>query len=509
MTRFARRAAFALALSLFALPALAPAFAQGSHLRIGLGDDGDALDPTLSRFYTTRIVFAALCDKLFDIDEKANIVPQLALGHETSADGKTVVLKLRPGVKFHDGEPLDAKAAKYSLDRHLNMKGSFRRPEISVVDSVDVVDPLTVKLNLKAPFSPLLAQLTDRADMMVSPKAAEAAGDKFALRPVCTGPYKFVERVAQDRIVVEKFADYWNKDQVFIDKITYLPVVDSTVRLANLRSGGLDLIERVLATDIKTVRDNPRLRLSKAVSLGWFGLLYNVDNGPKSANPLGKDARVRRAFELSIDREALTQVVFNGEFVPGNQWVNPQSPYYQQAFPIPKRDVAKAKALLAEAGVKAPITLDFMVTNGPETRAVAEVVQSMAAEAGFDLKLRVTEAATAQKQAEDGDYQIYMNNWSGRSDPDGNSMIYQTCGAPMNMGKYCDKEVDALHQEARAAVDPAARKAAYEKLTARFLAEGWILYLYHPQYLIAHTDKLEGFKPMPDGLIRVIGLKLK
>ena len=106
------------------------AFAQ-TNLRIGLGDDPDALDPTLSRIYTTRIVFASICDKLFDIDEKANIVPQLALGHETSADGKTVTIKLRPGVKFHDGEPFDAEAAKYSLDRHLTMKGSFRRPEIA------------------------------------------------------------------------------------------------------------------------------------------------------------------------------------------------------------------------------------------------------------------------------------------------------------------------------------------------------------------------------------------
>ena len=311
------------------------AVAQG-NLRIGLGDDPDGLDPTTSRFYTTRIVFAALCDKLFDIDEKAGIVPQLALSSETSADGKTVTIKLRPGVKFHDGEPVDAAAAKYSLERHMNMKGSFRKPELAAVDTVDVVDPLTVKLNLKQPFSPLLAQLTDRAGMLVSPKAAEAAGDKFALKPVCAGPYKFVERIPQDKIVVEKFPDYWNKDHVFLDKITYLPIVNSTVRLANLRSGGLDLMERLLATDIKTVRDDPKLKLSKAVSLGFWALLVNVANGPKADNPLGKDPRVRQAFDLAIDREALNQVVFNGEFVPGNQWVNPQSPWYMQAVPHPQ-----------------------------------------------------------------------------------------------------------------------------------------------------------------------------
>ena len=504
MGQTVRSAALAFVLSL----TTGVAFAQ-THLRIGLGDDPDALDPSLSRFYTTRIVFAAICDKLFDIDEKSNIVPQLALGHETSADGKTVTLKLRPGVKFHDGEPFNAEAAKYSLERHLNMKGSFRKPELAAVESVEVEGPLTVKLNLKQPFSPLLAQLTDRAGMMVSPKAAEAAGDKFALRPVCAGPYKFVERVPQDRIVVEKFADYWNKDHVLIDKITYLPIVDSTVRLANLKSGGLDLMERVLATDIKEVRDNPKLRLSKAVSLGWFALLVNMANGPKADNPLGKDARVRRAFELSIDREALNQVVFNGEFMPGNQWVNPQSPYYQQAFPIPKRDIAKAKALMKEAGVTGRVSIDFMLANSPEIRAVGEVLQSMTAEAGFDLKLRVVEAATAFKSAEDGDFQLYENNWSGRIDPDGNSVIYQTCGAPQNLGHYCDKEIDAWHLEARASSDLATRKAAYEKITAKFLAEGWMIYLFHPQYLIAHTERLENFKPMPDGLIRVMDVRLK
>ena len=504
MRHIAQRAALALALSLLA----GSAFAQ-TQLRIGLGDDPDTLDPSLSRSYTTRIVLASVCDKLFDIDEKLNIVPQLALGQETSADGKTVTIKLRPGVKFHDGEAFNAEAAKYSLDRHLFMKTSFRRPEIGSIEKVEVVDPLTIKLLLKEPFSPLLAQLTDRAGMMLAPKATEAAGDKFGLHPVCAGPFKFVERIQQDRIVVEKFADYWNKDQVFIDKITYLPIVDSTVRLANLKSGGLDLIERLLATDIKSVRDNPRLKLTKAVSLGWFGLMINTANGPKSDNPLAKDPRVRRAFDLAIDRETINQVVFNGEFVPTNQFVNPQSPFYQSKFPVPKRDIAKAKELMKEAGVKTPLALDFMVSNTPEVRAVSEVIQSMVAEAGFDLKIRVTEVATALKQGEDGNFQVYQNTWSGRIDPDGNSVIYQTCGAPQNMAHYCDKDIDAWHKEARAATDPAQRKAAYEKITQRFLESGWILYIYHPQILIAYSDRLEGFKPMPDGLVRVVGLKMK
>jgi len=488
--------------------ALSGAAAQ-SNLRVGLAEDPDVLDPTLARTYVGRIVFSSICDKLFDIDEKLAIVPQLALGHETSADGKTVTIKLRPGVKFHDGEPFDAAAAKYSLERHLTMKGSFRRPELASVVSIDIVDPTTVKLNLKEPFSPLLAQLTDRAGMMVSPKAAEAAGDKFGLKPVCAGPYKFVERVQQDRIVVEKFADYWNKDQVFIDKITYLPITDSTVRLANLRSGSLDMIERVLATDIKTVRDNPKLKLVTAVELGYQGLTINLSNGPKADTPLAKDARVRQAFELSIDRDALNQVVFNGEFVVGNQWINPTNPYYQQAFPVPKRDVAKARALLKEAGVTGRMSLDFMVPNNPETRQVAEVLQSMVAETGFDLKIRVTEFATSLNEAEKGNFQMYMLAWSGRTDPDGNIYSFASCKGPLNYGRYCDPAVDALLDKARSSTSTAERKSLYEQVAAKWLTEGSVIYLYHRALLFAHSPRLEGFKVMPDGLIRVTDLKLK
>src|SRR6476619_4268529 len=271
-------------------------------LRIGLAEDPDVLDPSLARTYVGRIVFASFCDKLFDIDQNLNVVPQLALSHSTSADGKTVTVKLRPGVKFHDGEPFNAEAAKFSIDRHTSMTGSFRKPELAAVDHVDVVDPLTINVVLKAPYSPLIAQFTDRAGMMVSPKAAKEAGEKCGLHPVCAGPYKFVERVQQDRIVFEKFADYWDKDKVKIDRIVYLPLVDATVRLANLKSGGLDLIERLLATDIKAVQSDSKLKLSSAIELGYQGITLNVGNGDQSKNPLGQSAKVRQALDLAIDR---------------------------------------------------------------------------------------------------------------------------------------------------------------------------------------------------------------
>jgi peptide/nickel transport system substrate-binding protein len=486
----------------------APLASAQTTLRIGLAEDPDILDPSLARTYVGRIVFASFCDKLFDIDEKLNFVPQLALSHETSENGKEVVIKLRPNVKFNDGEPFDAEAAKFSLDRHATLPTSFRRPELAALERVDVVDPLTIKLVLKAPFSPLISQLTDRAGMMVSPKAAKEAGDKFGLKPVCVGPYKFVERVPQDRIVFEKSDVYWNKANVFIDKIVYLPIVDATVRLANLKSGGLDLLERLLATDIKDVRADSRLKLSTALELGYQGITLNIAND-KAKGPLSQSAKVREAFDLAIDRQALNQVVFNGEFIPGNQWVNPEHPYYQKKFPVKGRDVAKAKALLKEAGVTAPIPVDFMVPKGAETEAVAQVVQSMTAEAGFDMKIRLTEFATSLKQAEVGEYQAYLIGWSGRTDPDGNAYIFFKSKAPQNNSGISNEEADKLLDDARLTSEVPKRQAIYEKLAGVILQERPIVYIYHRRVLIAHTAKLEGYKQMPDGLVRVVGLKLK
>jgi len=479
-----------------------------STLRVGLAEDPDVLDPTFGRTYVGRIVFSAVCDKLFDIDEKLNIVPQLALSYETAADGKAVTIKLRPNVKFHDGEALDAEAAKFSIERHMNATGSFRKSELSSVDHVEVVDPLTIKLVLKAPFSPLISQLTDRAGMMLSPKAVKEAGDKFGLHPVCAGPYKFVERVQQDRMVFEKFADYWNKDNVFIDRIVYQPIVDATVRLANLKSGGLDLMERVLATDIKDVRADPNLVLSTASELGYYGLTINIKND-KAKGGLSQSEKVRQALDLAIDREALNQVVFNGEFTPGNQWISPTHPYYQKAFPVQPRNVDKAKALLKEAGISLPVSIDYMVPKGAENEAVAQVVQSMAAEAGFDIKIRLIEFATSFKEAQSGNFQIFQINWSGRIDPDANSYVFLHSGAPQNDGGYSNPEADRLMEEARLTSDVAQRKAIYEKLTKIVLKDEPIIYLYHRKLLFAHTKKLEGYRPIPDGLVRVVGLKLK
>ena len=399
-------------------------------MRIGLGEDPDILDPTLARTYVGRIVFAALCDKLVDIGPELEIVPQLATEWQWTDDNKGLVVKLRTGVKFQDGEPLDAAAVKFNIERHLSMPGSNRKGEISAVTGVEIIDDHTVKLALSAPFAPLLAQLTDRAGMMVSPKAAQAAGENFGSHPVCAGPFKFVERVAQDRIVLERFADYWNKDNIKLDRIVYLPIPDSTVRLANLQSGGLDLIERVAAARSRhcaqgrapEARDDHRARLHRDRRSIW-------PMASASKTPLGQDARVRQALELSIDREALNQVVFNGEFQTGNQWVAPSNPYYIKELPIPARDVAKAKALLAAAGAPNPV----VETDGPQ-QPRGPASRSSHPSYGQGERLRHPDPGDRirfrTEFAAKGDFEAFMLGWSGRSDPDGNIYNFVSCKAP-------------------------------------------------------------------------------
>jgi peptide/nickel transport system substrate-binding protein len=490
------------------LLALAPLTLPAQTLRVGLAEDPDVLDPSLARSFVGRVVFAGLCDKLFDIDEKLAIQPQLATSYEWSADSKALTLKLRQGVTFHDGEKFDAAAVKFNIERHKTLPGSNRRGELAPVASVDVIDPGTVRLNLSAPFSPLLAQLADRAGMMVSPKAAQAEGDKFGAKPVCSGPFRFVERIAQDRIVLERFPAYWNKDVIHFDKIVYTPIPDATVRLANLRSGQLDFVERVASSDMAKIEADKKLKVSRFTEIGYQGISINIGKSEQAKkNPLGRDARVREAFELSLDRQGLVQVVMDDEATIGNQWVSPRNAFYAKNVPIPKRDIARAKALLKEAGVPNP-SFTLVTPTTSEAQRLALVVQAMAREAGFDVKIQAAEFATSLNMADKGDFEAYILAWSGRADPDGNLFSFHGCKQPLNYAGYCDPETDKLLNRSRELRDPAEREKVFEQIAERVNKERPLIYLYHRNWLWAYSAKLGGVRNVPDGLLRVAGLKM-
>jgi peptide/nickel transport system substrate-binding protein len=186
---------------------------------------------------------------------------------------------------------------------------------------------------------------------MISPKATEAAGDKFGLHPVCAGPFSFDSRIAQDRIVLKRFPGYWDAKNSHFDEVIYLQSPNSSVRLANLQAGALDLVEYILPTDVPAVQKDPKLKVVMDDSLAYNGIAINTDNGESQATAIGKNALVRQAFELGLDRAAIIEVVYNGMFAPVAQANPPTSPYYFQDLKPPARDPDKAKALLKQAGV--------------------------------------------------------------------------------------------------------------------------------------------------------------
>ena len=476
-------------------------------LRIALRQDLDVLDPTLATSYVGRIAFAGLCDKLFDIDEKLAIVPQLASGY-TWTDDRTLVIKLRDGVTFHNGEVLDAEAVKYSLGRHLNLPGSYRRSEISSIDQVEVVDRLTVRIVLKQPSGAFLAQLTDRAGMVLPPKATEAAGKDFGRAPVCSGPFRFVERVAQDHVTLERFAGYWNKDAIHFDKLEYRVLVDPSVRLANLKAGAVELVEYVLPTDAASVKADARLRLVVSDALGYLGITNNLNNGPRADNPYGKNALVRQAFDLSLDRAAMVQVVFNGMYDPGVLPVTKGSPFFDPSVAMPARDVTKAKALLKQAGVAVPVKLELLTPNDPDLLQLAEVIQSMAAEAGFEVKIQAMEFASTLSAGQRGEFQAYLIGWSGRADADGNTFQFLRAGQGNNYSRYDNPVVNGLLEQARGSVEVGARKALYAQVWPEIRRDLPLTYLYTTRHVVGMSAKLSGFRPVPDGLIRVQDLRL-
>ena len=393
--------------------------------------------------------------------------------------------------------------------------------DVSGIESLKWMDPLSVAELLRNEHpqivaailvhldaeqaSAILMQLTDRAGAMMAPEAAKKPD--FAAHPVCSGPYKFDSRVSQDRIVLTRFDNYWNKDAYHFDKIIYLPIPDASVRLANLRAGDLDLTEGIAASDVKTVEADSKLALAKVTGLGYQGITFNINNGKVPANDPFKDARVREAFSQAIDRDALNQVVFEGLYSPANQAFSTVSPYHVN-LPVPPRDVDKAKALLKAAGVTAPLTVNLLVPNNPTSQQVGQVLQAMVAEAGFNLNLQMTEFATLLDRQQSGDYQLSFSGWSGRPDPDGSIYGFINSKGTLNDGRYSNAQVDEWLTQARQSTDQAARQPLYDKVVKQLQTDMPIAYLYFEPRIFGLNKSVQGFKPYPDGIVRLAGLTL-
>jgi peptide/nickel transport system substrate-binding protein len=250
---------------------------NGGTLTVALAIDPDALDPSTGTSLAGREVFASICEKLYDINAQSQLEPMLATAlPKMSADGKTATIKVRSGIKFNDGTPLDAAAVKKSLDRARSWSKSARQQDLAAVSKVTVVDPTTVRLTLSRLFTPLTAQLADRAGMIMSPKALDKLVDNFGTAPVCVAPFEFESRTAGTQIVVKKSPYYYDKSKVKLDKIIYTIIVDPNSRAANLKSGDVQIADQLATTSVNGLRNVPSVRVVSGGGLGYGSLAINV-----------------------------------------------------------------------------------------------------------------------------------------------------------------------------------------------------------------------------------------
>jgi peptide/nickel transport system substrate-binding protein len=489
---------------------------SGGTLRVALDGEPDKLDPTLARTLVGRVVFNAICEKLYDVNDKLELVPQLAAAMPVvSSDGLTVTVKIRTGLKFADGTVMDAAAVKTSLDRDRTLDGSQRKSELANVKDVTVVDPATVSINLSQPFAPLTAVLADRAGMVMSPAALTAKGTDFGTAPVCVGPFKFATRVAQDRIEVVKDPNYYDASKVKLDKVVYKTIADATTRFNNLRSGDIEVLYNVSTINIDELKGISDLRLVSTDSLGYQGITINIGNiagvgkapgtlGAPYTGPFATEAKVRKAFMLSLDRDAINRTVYRGVFAPACGPISPTSPLASDAAKAcPKHDPAEAKKLLSEAGVPTPVKISLIIGNTPEGTRLGEALKSMAAEGGFDVQLEPTEFASSLDLTDAGKYQAFQIGWSGRIDPDGNITPFVQTKGSQNISGYSNPDVDKWLNDARASQDQAKRKDLYGQVIARLQEDAPLIYLYRQKNLTGISNKVGQVKEFGDGIIRL------
>jgi peptide/nickel transport system substrate-binding protein len=479
--------------------------ARGGTLRVALTADAHTLDPHKSTLAVERQVYQALFDTLLTFDEKMQIQPGLAESWQ-QPDPKTIVFKLRQGVKFHDGTDFDAEAVKWNIERMKDKNsGSARYSELSNVASVDVVDKSTVKFNLTAPFTPLLALLTDRAGMMVSPKAVKELGDDFARKPVGTGPFQLVEWVKDDHITVKRFEQYWDKDKVYLDKITFKPIIDESVRLTNLRTGNIDITNAIAPKDVAAVKGDANLVMMDGPSLGYDYIIINA------AKPPFDKKEARQALAWAIDREGiLKSIYFNiGKMAQGPisyalGWA------YDPSFAPYGHDAAKAKELLAKAGMPNGFEFEMQCGNSTVTTQICQALSAGWAEIGVKANIKLLEPGTVVDNMTKGQHQMGVGSWSGRTDPDDDIYrFFHSKGAQNSRFQWSDPKVDADLDQARVASDPKERARLYQEAQQIIVEGASLLFFHFPAETAVRSKKVQGYQHLPDGMMRFKGVWLE
>jgi peptide/nickel transport system substrate-binding protein len=490
------------------------AIKNGGTLTIGLSEEPDALDPTLARTFVGRMVFEAMCEKLYDLDSHLNIVPQLAAAlPQVSKDKLTYTIKLRKGVKFNDGTPFDAAAMKGSLERDLTLKGSVRASEISPIKSIDTPNASTLVLHLSQPYSPLVSQLADRAGMAMSPKALAAEGANFAQNPVCVGPFMFKNRVAGDHITLVRSPYYYAKSKVHLDSIVWKIMTEPSSRTAAMRAGDIQVEDRIQSTDVPTLRKATNVNVVKSVTIGYQGITFNIGNkngvGKPYANvgtPIAKSQDIRTAFDLALDRTTINKVVFGGLEAPDCYPLASVSPWYKPTTAGLQCDLHAnddiASKLVKASGVSNPTVNLLLGGTDPVNARLGEVIQSMEKAVGITVNVKPTEFTTSLNEATGGQFDAYAVGWSGRVDPDGNIYSFVATPGTLNYSGYSNTKLDYILNGARKSLSTKSRDTLYRAGMTIIHRARPLIYLYHPVDYFAVSKNVTGVQIYGDGLIR-------
>jgi peptide/nickel transport system substrate-binding protein len=479
-------------------------------ITVGLAEAPDALDPTTASTFVGRTVFANMCQKLYDVNAQLALVPQLAAAMPAISDGGRVyTITLKPGITFNDGTPLTAAAVKTTLDWYLTNPQSERASELKGLTSVDVTGPLTVVLHLSKPFAPLTSVLADRAGMILSPNQLRKMGNNFAQHPVCVGPFEFSSRPSLDTIVLKKSPYYYGKAHVHLNTVTFTVITDPATMAADLQSGQIQVADWVAPQEVKAIENNSATTIEGQNSLGYEGLDINTGNVSGSlksygtaSNPFATHPTLREAFELTLNRATLNKVAFDGLYTPGCSPIPPNSPWAVNV-PCPAQNIPEAKALIKASGVQTPIHVSLMLENAPLELQIGSIIQSMAAQAGFDVTLQPLEFTTTLAKAAAGQFEMYQIGWSGRVDPDQNIFSDWYPGAGLNYTGADYPAINSLLVQARESTSTAERHVLYTRIVQLLHSERNIIYLWYDKYFLGLRKNVTGVQYFPDALVRL------
>jgi peptide/nickel transport system substrate-binding protein len=456
----------------------------GSAFRFAYSVGPSRYDPHRASSSFDNASLFPVYDRLVHLTTKAEPVPGLATGWQYADGGKRLVFELRQGVRFHDGTPFDAAAAKANLDRARTLEGSTVASELKSVERVEVLGPSTISLALTAPDSSLIGALSDRAGMMVSPAAFD--DPRLDLRPVGAGPFQIVSYSPNDRVVLRRFPGYWDPAAQQVETMVIVIQPDTTTRMNALRAGEVDAA-LLQGNQVAEARQY-ELGVVGDVTLAFYHLQLN-----RTRSEFG-DIRVRRALNHAIDREAVVHGVLFGNGEPAVQPFPPGYYAHDPNLPDPyPYDPQKARQLLAEAGLADGFEFEAIVPNTDPGTAVA--VQEQLADIGVRMNIReVSSSETADLfyGRQQGDAMVAP--WGGRADPIQTVGLLYTGKGFSNPGGHTLPQLEQLIAQARRTIDPAARVELFHRINAIVVDQALDVPVVFADTEFGHAPRVTGLR---------------